>query len=1371
MTIYPYNKDTQNSLLNAANDAYSALAAAFNIGDSSFTVVDGSAFPTGRHYVSVDTEIVLVSSRSGNTLFVEQRGADNTSQANHIQGRDVYHNVVAGYHDTIRDAILATQAEHWTWRSPIESTTVNDPSILIPSDGQSWIVASVAVGDWAGREGSIAVYDSVSGWDFIAPEDGFTVWSKANDTGYVYNGSAWQPMGFSDHGDLSGLTDDDHTQYALLAGRAGGQSVTGGTGAGDDLTLLTTSNATKGSYVMPDLAAGGAGFLKNDGSGVLSGGNVIVASDISDLDTNDAVNRTINVKNDGSGTTVLNVESLSIEAATAGFLKSDGTGIVTGGNVILASDISDLSTNDGTDREIDVYNAGLGVTTVNFEDVVIVGQSAGFVKTDIDGRLSGGNQIVFTDISDLMISDAINRDIAIMNSGSGVTTTTIEDVILFGAGAGFAKFDSDGRLSGGNSVLVSDVQGLETNDSIDRDLRLLNNGAGTTTIIIEALKIDGAGAGFFKTDVNGDVSFGNSLLISDLSDLSANDATNRAVNFTNAGSGTTTVTADELAISGAAAGFVKSDASGFLSGGNSVLLADIGDLVTNNSDNRTISIKNDGVGTTTVEIEQLQLLNPLGTSYGGTGLTSFTANAVFYASDASTVDEVTPNITTTTRLLSQSGNGASASAPEWGISVSNNTSLGSGSDVVPTQLAVKTYVDNVSQGLQVKAAVEAGTTGNVTLSGEQTIDDISLVTGDRVLVKDQTDPTENGIYVVDSGAWSRSADADSWPELVAAYVLILDGTVNGGNSYFCSAQAGGTIGVDDVDWTIFSTSVQTTAVNVGSSGVGVFDNKNGNILEFRKINPASSRVSITLDAPGQKIDIDIAEAQLNLASIGGTLTVSQGGTGATGLTGIVVGNGAGAFTATAGTASQFLRRNAGNTAYEFTTLAFTDVAGTLSVSQGGTGITSLTGAVIGNGTSQFSAVAGTANQFLRRNAANTAYEFATIDFSVVSGTLDVASGGTGATSLTGALIGNGASAVTAVAGTANQFLRRNAANTAYEFATVDFSVISGVLTVAKGGTGTNTLTGIVVGNGTGNMTAVAGGASQFLRRNAGNTAYEFADLTFNAVSGTLSVDRGGTGTTSLTGALIGNGTSAVTAVSGTTKQYLRRNATNTAYEFASLIASDVAVSSGSFSGWLSGYTTSQTSFARLDSLAKDDAFYVANAADPTKIMLLDVSSVATGQTRTISVPDRDTAIGSIDLWATGTNYIIGDLITSSNSIYRCTTAHTAGATFIGDAANWQELSSGGGGSSFTSITVTGPDTHSASSTNAIIICDTNGGDVQVDLPSAATTEIYWIKNAGNGNVLLTPTGGALLDGETSGILPNQWDSVTLASDGTDWYVM
>lgn len=87
----------------------------------------------------------------------------------------------------------------------------------------------------------------------------------------------------SDHGALAGLSDDDHSQYALLAGRSGGQSLTGGTDAGDDLTLNTTSNGTKGDYIFSEMSS--AGVLLNTAAGVVTGGNQVDTANIA----NDAV--------------------------------------------------------------------------------------------------------------------------------------------------------------------------------------------------------------------------------------------------------------------------------------------------------------------------------------------------------------------------------------------------------------------------------------------------------------------------------------------------------------------------------------------------------------------------------------------------------------------------------------------------------------------------------------------------------------------------------------------------------------------------------------------------------------------------------------------------------------------------------------------------------------------------------------------------------------------------------------------------------------------------------------------------------------------------------------------------------------------------
>lgn len=64
----------------------------------------------------------------------------------------------------------------------------------------------------------------------------------------------------------------------------------------------------------------------------------------------------------------------------------------------------------------------------------------------------------------------------------------------------------------------------------------------------------------------------------------------------------------------------------------------------------------------------------------------------------------------------------------------------------------------VNAGMAVKVPCKAASDANLTLSAEQTIDGVACVTGDRVLVKNQTDGAANGIYVVDTGDWARSQD-------------------------------------------------------------------------------------------------------------------------------------------------------------------------------------------------------------------------------------------------------------------------------------------------------------------------------------------------------------------------------------------------------------------------------------------------------------------------------------------------------------------------------------------------------------------------------------------------------------------------------------
>jgi hypothetical protein len=284
----------------------------------------------------------------------------------------------------------------------------------------------------------------------------------------------------------------------------------------------------------------------------------------------------------------------------------------------------------------------------------------------------------------------------------------------------------------------------------------------------------------------------------------------------------------------------------------------------------------------------------------------------------------------------------------------------------------------------------------------------------------------------------------------------------------------------------------------------------------------------------------------------GQLAVGRGGTGADTLTGVVIGNATGNMTAVAGTAGQYLRRNTANTAYEFRTLQGGDIAGSELTFSNDTNVTM--------------GLSGTpASALLQPVSINLGW----------AGQLSVSRGGTGASTLTGILVGNGTSAVSAITGAALQLLRRNSTNTAFEFWTANYMVnplnLEGQIIYAQtGGTPTalnpnTTSTNKYlrsVNSGFPSWEAVSGADitgealntandTNVLLTPSTNFATALLRTTTLTVSwnGQLAVSRGGSGASTLTGVLIGNGASAFTSVSGTSNQLLRRNSSNTAYEF------------------------------------------------------------------------------------------------------------------------------------------------------------------------------------------------------------------------------
>jgi hypothetical protein len=177
----------------------------------------------------------------------------------------------------------------------------------------------------------------------------------------------------------------------------------------------------------------------------------------------------------------------------------------------------------------------------------------------------------------------------------------------------------------------------------------------------------------------------------------------------------------------------------------------------------------------------------------------------------------------------------------------------------PTDAVTKQYVDNVARGLQWKAPVRAATTANGTLAtafaNGQSIDGVTLVTGDRILLKNQTTASQNGIYVVNaSGAPTRAVDADTGGELApGTAVTVTEGTVNGDKAFMITSDAAITIG----------TTAQTWGQLAGGAGVTYTGSNGVQITGSSITGVAAPSGGITVGASGFAIDTSIVARKVS----------------------------------------------------------------------------------------------------------------------------------------------------------------------------------------------------------------------------------------------------------------------------------------------------------------------------------------------------------------------------------------------------------------------------------------------------------------------------------------------------------------------------
>ena len=463
--------------------------------------------------------------------------------------------------------------------------------------------------------------------------------------------------------------------------------------------------------------------------------------------------------------------------------------------------------------------------------------------------------------------------------------------------------------------------------------------------------------------------------------------------------------------------------------------------------------------------------------------------------------------------------------PETGGSVSGNITMTGGATVtgLPTPVsssdaANKGYVDSAVNGLSWKEAVQIATTANITLSGEQTIDGITT-SASRVLVKNQTDQTTNGIYVSAAGAWSRSTDANTGLELQGAAVFVEEGTTQA-NAGWVQTTDPVTLGTSNIVWSQFSGAGSyvagtgltlignTFAVNYGA---GIESLPSGEV----GIDLYSSVGALLLTTDGSTQNpIQGSKLALLLAASGG---LTQDTTGlyipASGVTNTMLANSAITLDADSGTGTVSLGGTLtinGTSGKIDTSISGSDISITIDAGYlGQSSITTL--GTISTGTWHGSVI-GTTYGGTGLNTSGATDGQLLIGNGVSGFTLATITAGTGIS------VTNGAGSIT-VANTGVTTFSGGTTGLTPSTATPGDIVLGGTLVVANGGTGQVSFTSgeILYGNGTSALATSSNfsfdGTSTLTLSGANSLAIDGANgsITAGATNGDITLNPNGTG--------------------------------------------------------------------------------------------------------------------------------------------------------------------------------------------------------------------------------------------------------------------
>jgi len=240
-----------------------------------------------------------------------------------------------------------------------------------------------------------------------------------------------------------------------------------------------------------------------------------------------------------------------------------------------------------------------------------------------------------------------------------------------------------------------------------------------------------------------------------------------------------------------------------------------------------VSIKTAGVGNTAVAtgIDATKIADGSVSNTEFQYINSLSSNAQTQLTGKLTASNNLSDVANAGTSRSNLGLGTISTQASNNVSITGGAISGLSLPTADTEASSKLYVDNAIAGMRTRIITKVATTGNVNLTNGlengDTIDGITLQTGDKILVKSQTDATENGIYISpSSGTASRDTNYDTVEELAGQMIVVQQGSTNADKIFLCTTDNSGSIGSVNIVFSQITPANQGTVQSVGITQSG-----------------------------------------------------------------------------------------------------------------------------------------------------------------------------------------------------------------------------------------------------------------------------------------------------------------------------------------------------------------------------------------------------------------------------------------------------------------------------------------------------------------------------------------------------------------------